>query len=73
MVVVNDSEAAMRKALLQEDMAGKLVLEDGFFSMDDSVVGEHVLEMQQKDFSFASEYGPEFCKLIKGERCSYGY
>jgi hypothetical protein len=54
-------------------MAGKLVLEDGFFSMDDSVVGEHVLEMQQKDFSFASEYGPEFCKLIKGERCSYGY
>lgn len=43
--------------------ARKSVLEDGFFSMDDSVVGEHVLGMQQKDFPFASEYGLEFCKL----------
>jgi hypothetical protein len=60
--------------------ARKSVLEDGFFSMDDSVVGEHVLEMQQKDFLFASEYGLEFCKVNvlgdtvgKRERCSYSY
>jgi len=43
--------------------ARKSILEDGFLSMDDSVVGEHVLEMQQRDFPFASEYGLEFCKL----------
>lgn len=43
--------------------AKKSILEDGFSSMDNSVVGEHVLEMQQKDFPFASEYSLEFCKL----------
>ena len=60
--------------------ARKSILEDGFFSMDDSVVGEHVLEMEQKDFPFASEYGLEFCRLNflddtvgKGERYSYSY
>ena len=60
--------------------ARKSILEDGFFSMNDSVVGEHVLEMQQRDFPFVSEYGLEFCKLNflddtvgKGERCFYGY
>ena len=41
----------------------KSILEDGFFSIDDLVVGEHVLEMQQKDFPFALEYGLEFYKL----------
>jgi hypothetical protein len=58
----------------------KSVLEDGFISMDNLVVGEHVLEMQQKGFLFASEYGLEFCKLNvldnivnKGERYFYGY
>jgi hypothetical protein len=60
--------------------ARKSILEDGFFSIDNSVVGEYVLEIQQKDFPFASEYGLEFCKLNvlddivgKGERCFYGY
>ena len=60
--------------------ARKSILEDGFFSIDDLVVGEHVLEMQQKDFPFALEYGLEFCKLNilndtvgKRERCSYSY
>jgi hypothetical protein len=60
--------------------ARKSVLEDGFFSMDDSVVGEHVLEMQQKDLPFTSKYGLEFCKLNVlddtvsiGGKCSYGY
>jgi len=60
--------------------AKKSILEDGFFFMDDSVVGEHVLEMQQKDFPFVSEYGLEFCKLNvlnntvgKREKCSYSY
>jgi hypothetical protein len=60
--------------------ARKSVLENGFFSIDDLVVGEHVLEMQQKDFPFALEYGLEFCKLnvlgdtvSKGEKCSYSY
>ena len=43
--------------------ARKSILEDRFFPMYDSVVGEHVLEMEQKDFPFASEYGLEFCKL----------
>jgi hypothetical protein len=58
----------------------KSILEDGFFSMDDLVVGEHVLEIQQKEFPFALEYGLEFCKLNvlndtvgKRERCSYSY
>jgi hypothetical protein len=31
--------------------------------MDKSVVGEHILEMQQKDSSFASEYDLKFRKL----------
>jgi hypothetical protein len=60
--------------------ASKSILEDGFFSMDDSVVGEHVSEMEQKDFPWASEYGVDFCKLNflddtvgKGERYSYAY
>jgi hypothetical protein len=60
--------------------AKKSILEDGFFSIDDSVVGEHVLEIEQKDFPFVSEYGLEFCKLnflddivSKGERYLYSY
>jgi hypothetical protein len=58
----------------------KSILEDRFFSIDNSVVGEHVLEIQQKDFPFVSEYSLEFCKLNildntvgKRERCSYSY
>jgi hypothetical protein len=58
----------------------KSILEDRFFSMYDSVVGEHVLDMQQKDFPFASEYSLEFYKLnflndtvSKRERYSYTY
>lgn len=43
--------------------ARKSILEDGFFLINDSVVGEHVLEMQQKEFPFSLEYGLDFCKL----------
>jgi hypothetical protein len=58
----------------------KSILEDGFFSIDNSVVGEYILEMEQKDFPWISEYGLDFCKLNflnntvgKGERYSYTY
>lgn len=40
--------------------ARKSILDDGFFPLYNSVVG-HVLEMQQKDLPFASEYGLGFC------------
>ncbi|CZS92365.1 uncharacterized protein RAG0_02776 [Rhynchosporium agropyri] len=43
--------------------ARKSILDDGFLALHDSVVGGHVLDIQQKDFPFLSEYGLEFCKI----------
>jgi len=43
--------------------AKKSLLKDGFFTIDDSMVGEYVLEIHQRTFPFASEYGLEFCRL----------
>ena len=60
--------------------ARKSVLENGFFCMDDAMVGEHVLEMERREFPFSSEYGLEFCKISvihdtvgKGMRYPYVY
>ena len=37
-------------------------LEEGFFDLKDSEVGEYILEMIQKGFPIFSEYGLDFCK-----------
>jgi hypothetical protein len=44
------------------ESARNSILEDGFFDLKDSAVGEYMLEMEQKGFPFFSEYGLDFCK-----------
>ncbi|KAF4637410.1 hypothetical protein G7Y89_g675 [Cudoniella acicularis] len=43
--------------------ARKSILEDGFFCVEDPVVGERVLEIAEKGSPLLSEEGLEFCKL----------
>lgn len=43
--------------------ARKSILEEGFFCVEDPVVGERVFEIAEKGYSLLSEKGLEFCKL----------
>lgn len=43
--------------------ARKSILEDGFFCVEDPVVGERVLEIAKKGSPLLSKEGLEFCKL----------
>jgi len=42
--------------------AKKSILEEGFFDLNDSVVGKPIQEMEQEGFPFFTEYGLDFCK-----------
>ena len=43
--------------------ARKSILADGFFGVEDPMVGERVLEIAEKGSPLLSEEGLEFCKL----------
>lgn len=45
------------------DDTRKSILDDGFFYVEDPVVGERVLEIAEKGSSLLLEEGQEFCKL----------
>ncbi|PVH69048.1 hypothetical protein DL98DRAFT_506210 [Cadophora sp. DSE1049] len=44
------------------EAANKSLSEEGFFALEDSVVGEGILEMEKRGFEYFSEYGLDFCK-----------
>ena len=44
------------------DIARRSLLEEGFFDLNDSTVGNRVLEMERRGFPYLTEYGMDFCK-----------
>ncbi len=44
------------------DVAERSLLQDGFFALHDPLVGERIMEMEQRDFQYFTEYGLDFCK-----------
>ncbi|KAJ5556654.1 hypothetical protein N7513_001775 [Penicillium frequentans] len=67
------------------DIARRSLLEEGFFDLNDSTVGNRVLEMERRGFPYLTEYGMDFCKQFAFddrirsilecslERCSLGH
>lgn len=45
----------------EEEAALKLLLEKGFYSWEEASVGSRVLELQEKEFPYFTEYGLDFC------------
>ena len=50
------------KGMFELKIAQKSLLEEGFFDFNDSLVGERVLDMEERDFPYHTEYGLDFCK-----------
>ena len=44
------------------DVAKRSLVEESFLDLDESVVGEHVLEMEKKGFPYPTEYSLDFLK-----------
>ncbi|EED23191.1 hypothetical protein TSTA_066400 [Talaromyces stipitatus ATCC 10500] len=75
----------MASTALTVDVARKSLLEKGYFDLNDSTVGDRVLEMEKQGFPYLTEYGMDFCKqfafdervrsLLENclERCSLGH
>jgi len=75
----------MASSRFELDIAQRSLLEEGFFDFDDSLVGERVLDMENRGFPYLTEYGLEFCKQFaldarirsileaSFERCSLGH
>ncbi|KAJ5111751.1 hypothetical protein NUU61_001381 [Penicillium alfredii] len=67
------------------DVAMRSLLEKGFFDLNDSTVGDRVLDMEKQGFPYLTEYGMDFCKqfafderirsILEAslERCSLGH
>ncbi|KAJ6001019.1 hypothetical protein N7481_001428 [Penicillium waksmanii] len=67
------------------DVARHCLLEEGFFDLNDSTVGNRVSEMERRGFPYLTEYGMDFCKqfafderirsILESslERCSLGH
>ncbi|CAG8005772.1 unnamed protein product [Penicillium olsonii] len=75
----------MASTAFQLDVARRTLLEEGFFDLNDSTVGDRVLEMERRGFPYLTEYGMDFCKQFAFderirsiletslERCSLGH
>ena len=55
--------------------ATRLLLEDGFFAMEDANIGDLVSEMERRGFPYSSEYGLDFCKdhVLGDPVCGMGF
>ncbi len=67
----------MASSRFELDIAQRSLLEEGFFDFDDSLVGERVLDMENRGFPYFTEYGLEFCKqfaldAVRGDEASLG-
>lgn len=52
------------------DVARRSLLEKGFFDLNDSTVGDRVLEMERRGFPYLTEYGMDFCKQFAFDEVS---
>jgi hypothetical protein len=52
------------------DAARRSLLEEGFFDLNDSTVGDRVLEMERRGFPYLTEYGMDFCKQFAFDEVS---
>ncbi|KAI0388406.1 hypothetical protein F5Y17DRAFT_452932 [Xylariaceae sp. FL0594] len=44
------------------DVAKRALLEEGLLTLDDSLIGEAISEMERRGFPYFTEYGLDFCK-----------
>lgn len=68
----------MASTAFKLDVARRSLLEEGFFDLNDSTVGDRVLEMEMRGFPYLTEYGMDFCKQfafdeVSGMRHFYDY
>ncbi|KAJ5860645.1 uncharacterized protein N7529_007955 [Penicillium soppii] len=75
----------MASTAFKLDVARRSLLEEGFCDLNDSTVGDRVLEMEMRGFPYLTEYGMDFCKQFAFderirsiletslERCSLGH
>ncbi|KAI8710401.1 hypothetical protein NCS52_01576700 [Fusarium sp. LHS14.1] len=52
----------MASTTLSLEVVMKSIVDEGFFGLKDSAIGEDILEMERKGFPYFSEYGLDFCK-----------
>lgn len=60
----------MASTALTVDMARTSLLEKGYFDLNDSTVGDRVLEMEKQGFPYLTEYGMDFCKQFAFDEVS---
>lgn len=60
----------MASTAFQLDVARRTLLEEGFFDLNDSTVGDRVLEMERRGFPYLTEYGMDFCKQFAFDEVS---
>ncbi|KAI1439428.1 hypothetical protein F5Y02DRAFT_412233 [Annulohypoxylon stygium] len=54
----------MASTVFSLDLVKESLVENGFFNLQDSAVGERILDMERRKFPFATAYGLDFCKYV---------
>jgi hypothetical protein len=62
--------SVMASTALTVDVARRSLLEEGYFDLHDSTVGDRVLEMEKHGFPYLTEYGMDFCKQFAFDEVS---